>query len=265
MRKQTRERAVPRVVPEPHKDVPRTEVPRLGPLMAYAMIRASRVAAIFIGPFGPSPLDAVLRYVQEVHQGTACWLDAGEINLADNATRSWIDAQHERMGRPAGAPVRPGYYLFLDGQVSAYHSGLIDFKRDRFSLGVGIAAVIAALYWKNTSLFDTAFDAARIQASVRVLQCFEAAIAGPQQYATHEAPPPRPAEEAAIDEVVLAFEVLGLATSATQNEVKARFRALAKKWHPDRFTNNSTKCAEAGARMTQINAAYSVICEARGW
>ena len=52
---------------------------------------------------------------------------------------------------------------------------------------------------------------------------------------------------------------------SAEDEVKARFRALAKEWHPDRFTNNAPKLAEAGVRMRQINVAYSVICEARGW
>jgi DnaJ-class molecular chaperone len=74
-----------------------------------------------------------------------------------------------------------------------------------------------------------------------------------------------PAGESPIDEVGLAFEVLGLAPSAAHEEVKARFRALAKEWHPDRFTNDDPKSAEADMRMSQINVAYSVICEARGW
>jgi hypothetical protein len=206
-------------------------------------------------------MDVVLRYVQDAHQGMVCWVDVNEIDLADNAMRSWIDAQHAQMGRPAGASVRPGYYLFREGQVCAYNSGLIDVKRDKVSLGVGIAAAIAALYWRSTALFDGAFHLASFQASVRVLQCFDAAITGQPQHATHQAPP----QEAPIDEIELAFEVLGLAPSATQDEVKARFRALAKEWHPDRFTNNAPKFAEASVQMTQINVAYSVICEARGW
>lgn len=267
-RKQPRENAVPRVAPEPHAHVHRVEVPRVGPLTAYAMLRASRVAAIHAGPFAPPSLDLVLRYVEVLHQGMVGWIDTSEINLGDNATRSWIDAQHSRIGRPAGAPVRPGYYLFLDGQVWAYHSGLIDFKRDTISLGVGITAAIAALYWQRPLLLDGAIHAASFQASGRVLLCFEAAMAARQQHATQRAPhqpPPPPAQEATIDEVGLAFEVLGLAPSATQDEVKARFRALAKEWHPDRFTNTSPKSAEASLRMSQINVAYSVICESRGW
>jgi hypothetical protein len=233
--------------------------------MAYAMVRASRVAAILVEPFGPPPrLDVVLGYVQAMHQGMVCWVDINEIDLADIATRMWIDAQHAQLGRPAGAPVRPGYYLFLDGQAVAYHSGLIDFKRDRASLSVGVAAALAALYWQSKALFDGAFQAAGFQASVRVVRCFEAAITGQQPHAAHQAAPP-PGAEATLDEVELAFEVLGLAPSATQDEVKARFRALAKEWHPDRFTNNAPKLAEAGVRMRQINVAYSIISEARGW
>jgi hypothetical protein len=250
-------RTGPRAVPP----VSARAVPRVAPRSVPALVGASRVVVLSVGFFAPPDWDLVLRYIQEVHQGVVGWVDINEINLADNATRSWIDAQHAQMGRPAGASVRLGYYLFIDGQVSAYSSGLIDFKRDKVSLGVGIAATIAAMYWRSTALFGGAFHAARFQASIRVLQCFEAAISGQPPHATHQAPP----QEGPIDEIELAFEVLGLAPSATQDEAKARFRALAKEWHPDRFAHNAPKSAEANVRMTQINVAYSVICEARRW
>jgi len=251
-------RTGPRAVPP----VSARTVPRIAHRTVPALVGASRAVVISLGFFAPPDWDLVLRYIQEVHQGVAGWVDINEINFADNATRSWIDAQHAQMGRPAGASVRPGYYLFLNRQVSAYSSGLIDFKRDKVSLGVGFVAAIAALYWQRPALFGGAFHAARFQASVRVLQCFEAAISGRPQHATHQAPPP---PQDGINEIVLAFEVLGLAPSATQDEAKARFRALAKEWHPDRFANNAPKSAEASVRMTQINVAYSVICEARRW
>jgi hypothetical protein len=233
--------------------------------MASLMVRASRVSALLVGAFFPPRRDLVLEYIKTMHQGAVGWIDASKIDLGDHATSSWIDAQHERLGRPAGASVRLGYYLFLDGQVAAYHSGLVDFKRDKLSLGAGLVAAIAGLCWENTFLLNGAFRATHFQASLRVLQFFEAAITGRQPHAPHWAsPPPPPAQEAAIDPVELAFEVLGLAPSATQDEVKARYRALAKEWHPDRFTNDAPKFTEAGARMTQINAAYSVVCDARG-
>ena len=78
-------------------------------------------------------------------------------------------------------------------------------------------------------------------------------------------PPPPPAAAPPIDEVAVAFEVLGVPTSATQHEVKARYRALAREWHPDRFVAGHGKASEAAMRMTQLNVAYSIVCDARGW
>jgi hypothetical protein len=141
-------RTGPRAVPP----VSARAVPRVAPRSVPALVGASRVVVLSVGFFAPPDWDLVLRYIQEVHQGVVGWVDINEINLADNATRSWIDTQHAQMGRPAGASVRLGYYLFLDGRVSAYSSGLIDFKRDKVSLGVGIAAAIAAMYWRSTAL-----------------------------------------------------------------------------------------------------------------
>jgi len=105
----------------------------------------------------------------------------------------------------------------------------------------------------------------------RVLERFEAAIAARQQRtppgAPHQAPPPPSslAPDAATQEVQLAFATLGLPSAATHDEVKARFRALVREWHPDRLTNTAQKAAEASSRMSQINVAYSAICAARGW
>ena len=226
---------------------------------------------LYVGLFATPEPDPVLSYAATMYAGKVGWVDAGTIDLADLATRWWIDTQHARLGRSAGAPVREGYYLFVEGQVRAYHSGLIDFKRDRFSVGIGIAATIAGLVSESATLIDAAVFAARIQAASRVIEVFDAAMARPRRRATHQTrqqtpPPPRPqAQKVAIDEVELAFEVLGLAPLATQDEAKARYRALAKEWHPDRITNNAPKFAEAGLRMSQINVAYSVVCEARGW
>jgi len=41
-------------------------------------------------------------------------------------------------------------------------------------------------------------------------------------------------------------------------------RVASLQWHLDRFINDDPKSAEADMRMSQINVAYPVICEARG-
>lgn len=50
--------------------------------------------------------------------------------------------------------------------------------------------------------------------------------------------------------VIQAFKILELPPTATQIEVKASFRRLAKKWHPDVNYTDTTK------KFQQINEAY---------
>ena len=55
------------------------------------------------------------------------------------------------------------------------------------------------------------------------------------------------------------YQVLGVSPSASDDEVKAAYRRLAKQYHPDR--NNGSP--EAEKKMMQINDAYAQIVEMR--
>jgi len=55
------------------------------------------------------------------------------------------------------------------------------------------------------------------------------------------------------------YQVLGIASSATDDEVKAAYRKLAKKYHPDH--NNGS--VEAERKMMQVNDAYAQIMDMR--
>lgn len=55
-----------------------------------------------------------------------------------------------------------------------------------------------------------------------------------------------------------AFAELGLAPDASASEIKAAWRRLASRWHPDRNTS-----AQAVARMQRINQAFEAIQRAR--
>lgn len=54
------------------------------------------------------------------------------------------------------------------------------------------------------------------------------------------------------------YEVLGVPRSATQEQVKAAYRELAKKYHPDRFSG-SPLAENANKKMQEINEAYDAI------
>ena len=51
------------------------------------------------------------------------------------------------------------------------------------------------------------------------------------------------------------YEVLGVPKTATQDEIKKAYKALAKKYHPD--LNPDSKTAES--KFKEINEAYEVL------
>ena len=51
------------------------------------------------------------------------------------------------------------------------------------------------------------------------------------------------------------YKVLGVAPNASDEEIKAAYRALAKKYHPDLNPGDE----KAARRMNEINAAYDQI------
>lgn len=54
------------------------------------------------------------------------------------------------------------------------------------------------------------------------------------------------------------YEVLGVARGASDDEIKKAYRALAKKYHPDNFTDAAQR-SRAEEKMKEINAAYERI------
>ena len=58
------------------------------------------------------------------------------------------------------------------------------------------------------------------------------------------------------------YEVLGVPRSATDDEIKAAYRKLARKYHPDKYTDNPLSDL-AQEKMQEINEAYDAIVKER--
>ena len=58
------------------------------------------------------------------------------------------------------------------------------------------------------------------------------------------------------------YKVLGVAPDATDEQVKAAYRDLARKYHPDNYANNPLADL-AQEKMKQINEAYDTITKQR--
>ena len=61
-----------------------------------------------------------------------------------------------------------------------------------------------------------------------------------------------------------AYEVLGLPPTASADEIRAHYRELCKKYHPDRYpTAEQTLRELAAEKLAQINRAYELLCSRR--
>ena len=58
------------------------------------------------------------------------------------------------------------------------------------------------------------------------------------------------------------YKILGVSPTATDDEVKAAYRALARKYHPDKY-RDSDLAEMAGEKMKEINAAYDEVQKMR--
>ena len=61
-----------------------------------------------------------------------------------------------------------------------------------------------------------------------------------------------------------AYATLGVAPYAPLWRVRRQYKALVRKWHPDRFAGDPQGIAEATIRMRAINEAFDTIARARG-
>lgn len=81
-----------------------------------------------------------------------------------------------------------------------------------------------------------------------------------------QSPPPPPPQQPPQPRTRSCYEILGLNTNCTQEEVEARRRKLAMEYHPDRVSHMAQEFKDlAHTKMAEINNAMDKLAKMRGW
>ncbi|MEH1891949.1 MAG: dynamin family protein [Nostoc sp.] len=97
-------------------------------------------------------------------------------------------------------------------------------------------------------------EIARMKAEMRM----PGSQTGKQQNTTQSNKTPNQAQ---IDKITHAYDILGLQANASQAEIKQAYRTLVKKWHPDLFVNQPQLLKQAQEKMHLVNEAYTILSE----
>ncbi|MDF5712285.1 MAG: DnaJ domain-containing protein [Nostoc sp. S4] len=64
-----------------------------------------------------------------------------------------------------------------------------------------------------------------------------------------------------MDNLEQCYQILGVSSDASVNEIKQAYKDLVQVWHPDRYTHNPRLQRKAEAELKAINSAYEIIME----
>jgi hypothetical protein len=154
--------------------------------------------------------------------------------------------------------VLPGYCLFRRAELLSWDAGL---PAAADVTAIGQSALLGVLFSTFTS--DVLFIVRALQLAVEqvaapriALKFRQAAESGPRR-ATGAWPPPP------IDEVRWAYELLGVAPSASDRDVHQAWRRKRKEMHPDAAAGDAAEFARRSRISVDINRARDIIVEHR--
>jgi len=190
------------------------------------------------------------------------WIDISKIQYRSKAIRDFVQVSIPKLGLSNSNSILPGYYLFRNGKLLAFHPGTIDPTKIDSSVH-GIAAlfgVIAGLIVgiserdgvKGLQVFLEAMEA---PVAFKVFRFFkEILLINNSSYAQQRQ------KVVYEDELLNAYNLLKVSTDATDEEVTKAWKAMQRKHHPDLHPSD----AAAKTKLIQeINQAYELIRRSR--
>lgn len=199
-----------------------------------------------------------------ISQVATARMDLSNINYRNSEIISFVKSWIPSIGLPPTSSIYPGYYLFQNGILIGYHSGIIDPSQlDARAEGIltllnVLGAALVGIIEKNARKGAETFLEGMVAINgMRIFRHFQKLLKTEESNKTH-AKHQNTSEQALNN----AYKLLGVTPGSTDIEVTKAWRKLVNQHHPDRCTDKKEQ--ESMTRRTiEINKAYDMIKNAR--
>ncbi|HVU96881.1 MAG TPA: J domain-containing protein [Puia sp.] len=191
-------------------------------------------------------------------------VDLSKLDYKSPKIQEFLNVWIPNLGLPRATTIYPGYYLFKEGTLVAYHPGTMDpSQMDSRVDGImaifgAVAGILTGVLSNNAALgFQTFFDSITASTGLRMFSFFKEILEiNDNNYSkirnllVYE------------DDLSKAYKLLRVTPENSDEEIKAARNKLIKEVHPDK--NQNEKDNEAKTKATaQINNAYELIVASR--
>lgn len=190
------------------------------------------------------------------------FIDIDNLNYNDEFIQSIIDKQMINIGLNSSTSMLPGYYLFKDSLLVAYHPGTFDISKldpniQKASMWFGLAlAVISGFAQKSFASGLLTFSATmEVPTGMNIFQFFKEILETKSEVEIR-----RKQSKVFLNEIDKGYAFLKVSKFASDEDVKKAWKNMLKEFHPDK----SIEDKEARTKLcVSINEAYEIIVNHR--
>lgn len=189
-------------------------------------------------------------------------LDITNIDYDDKFIRQFVKKWMPNIGLDGA--ILPGYYLFRNGDLVAFHPGVfkageIDFEEEKTSFWVGAGiGFFAGLFSQNLSRgLDVVLMGMEMPQGRRIFDFFKSVLDG--EYSQSKQRRQKKQRQVYDEELDDAYKILGCSSEQFDSEIKRTWMMLLQKHHPDKNFGSR----ESNQKTAEINVAYELIKKSR--
>lgn len=190
------------------------------------------------------------------------YINIESLDYTDEFVRSLIGEKMINIGLKSSDKMSPGYYLFKNSRLVAYHPGTFDISKldtqvQKATLWTGVALAVIAGFSTNSFASALLTFSATMDAStgMNISKFFKEVLESKDEVDIL-----RKQKRIFLSEIEKAYAFLKVSKFASDDEVKKAWKRMLVEFHPDKSTENK----DVRTKLTiSINEAFDIIMNYR--